>query len=76
MTKTEAKKVIREHYKVPFKTLQEKIIDWNLWLDNGEYMYTIITISKNHIPYSYSGYFEGNKIHSLYASSGLLTVSR
>lgn len=76
MNKLEAKRLIREYYKEAFEALEEKIVDWNTWDDDGDYMYNIIAVSKNHVPYKYSGYFEGNKIHSLYEGSGLLTIAR
>ena len=76
MTKAEAKKLIKEYYREALEVLEEKIVDWNIWDDNGDYMYNIITISKNHVPYKYSGYFEGKEIHGLCEGSGLLTIAR
>ena len=77
MTKAEAKKLIKEYYKEALEVLEERIVDWNIWDNDGEYMYNIITVSKNHVPYKYSGYFdEGRVIHGLYEGSGLLTIRR
>lgn len=76
MTKTEAKKLIKEHYNGMFEALNERIVDWNLWKEGGEYMYNIITISNNHVPYRYSGYFSGNKVINLSEATCLLTITR
>ena len=76
MTKTEAKKLIKEYYKDMIDNLDEKIVDWDLWKDDGEFMYHIITVSRNHVPYKYSGYFIGDKIHPIYEGTGLLTIAR
>lgn len=76
MRKAEAKKRIKEYYRKVFEDSEEKIVDWDIWDGGGEYMYNIITISKHHVPYKYSGYFEGKKIHELYEAGGLLTINR
>lgn len=78
MTKAEAKKVIKEYYRFEETETKERIVDMYIWKDegDGEFMYQVITVSRNHCPYSYSGYFIGKEIKPLVNGSGFLTLVR
>lgn len=79
MTKAEAKKIIKEQMKLAneVSALKEKIVDMEIIKDDyNDYMFTILTVTTNHIPYKYSGWvdsFDG-EIHYLRESCGLLTL--
>ena len=78
MTKPQAKKAIKEYYRFEEGSLKEMIVDIYIWKDSsdGEFMFQVITISKNHCPYCHSGYFIGEDIKPLLNGSGLLTLIR
>ena len=81
MTKTEAKKIIKDQMKVAneVSTVKEKIVDMEIYKDEyADYMFTIITVSDYHTPYKYSGWVDSftGEIHFIKGSCGLLTVFR
>lgn len=76
MTKAEAKTLIKEYYHFEKTITKEKIVDTYIWKDetDGEFLYQLITVSRNHCPYCYSGYFRNGKVIPLVNSTGLLVI--